>query len=208
MGLTAKQRAFIEEYLSCWNATEAARRLGYKHPNMAGPRLILKDSVKTAIQERISEKAMGADEVLIRLAAMARGDMGDFLDIGSMGFTVDLEKAQEKGLTQLIKKVDLRTETSMNKDGVETETHNMKIELYDAQAALVHLGRRHGLFVDRTDITTGGKELSIPDERFDRAISTLADALRESLPGKSDQPQGAVDATEQTAVVGAPKQGG
>src|SRR5690606_35612738 len=28
--LTAKQRRFIDEYLRCWNATEAAQRAGYK----------------------------------------------------------------------------------------------------------------------------------------------------------------------------------
>ena len=89
----------------------------------------------------------------MRLAEHARGDMGDFLDITSMGFVVDLDKAKEKGLTHLIKKVKMRTQTTVAKDGIETETHDTEIELYDAQAALVQLGRHHALFTDKSDIT-------------------------------------------------------
>jgi hypothetical protein len=43
------------------------------------------------------------------------------------------------------------------------------------------------------DVTSGGKELKetqIDDTRFDRAILTLADALRKSVPGESDKPNG------------------
>lgn len=159
MGLTNRQRVFVEEYLSCWNATEAAKRAGFAHPNMAGPRLILKDSIRELVEQRISEKAMSADEVLTRLAEHARGDMGDFLDISSMGFQVDLSDAVEKGLTHLIKKVKQRTTTTLSKDGVETETSDIEIELYDAQAALVQIGRHHKLFTDKTDITSNGEPI-------------------------------------------------
>lgn len=109
---------------------------------------------------------MSADEVLLRLAQHARGDMGDFLDIGSMGFVIDLDSAKKKGLTHLIKKVKLRTQTSTSKEGIETETHYMEIELYDAQAALVQLGRYHKLFTDKQEVTQrnivvtlGGEEI-------------------------------------------------
>ncbi len=158
MGLTNKRQAFIEEYLSCWNATEAARRVGYAHPNMAGPRLILKDSIKDVIQQRINEKAMSADEVIQRLSDIARGDIGDFLDIESMSYSIDLEKAKEKGLTHLIHKVRERTVMTSNKQGEETETHTLEIELYDARAALVDLGRYHKLFTDNTNINTSGTQ--------------------------------------------------
>jgi len=156
-----KQRVFVEEYLSCFNATEAARRAGYAYPNKQGPRMLVNVGIQEAIKARIDEKAMSADEVLVRLAAMARGDMGDFLDIGSMGFVVDLSKASEEGLTKLIKKVRQRTTISTSKDGAETEVHDMEIELYDAQSALVQIGKIHSLFIDRTDITSGGEKITV-----------------------------------------------
>jgi len=174
MTLSNKRMAFVEEYLSCWNATEAARRIGYKHPNMAGPRLILNDGVATSIRERIAEKAMSADEVLRRLAEHARGDIGDFLDISKVGFEVDLATAFEAGITHLIKKVKMRTTTTLSKEGVETETNTVEIELYDAQAALVQLGRYHKLFTDKTDVTSGGEKLYDPTGLFSRLLPEIA----------------------------------
>lgn len=145
MTLPNKQRAFVEEYLRCWNATEAARRIGYAHPNMAGPRMILKDSIQEVVRQRVSEIAMSTDEILLRQAEIARSDMGDFLDINSMGFVIDLAAAKEKGITHLIRKVKQRTTTHIDENGSETEIHQAEIELYDAQAALNTLGKYKGL---------------------------------------------------------------
>lgn len=161
MSLNDKQRAFVEEYLQCWNATEAARRVGYAHPNKQGPRLLVKVGVQELKEQRISEKAMSADEVLLRLAEHARGNMGDFIDIESMSFSLNLQKAKELGLTHLIKKVKDRVVMTSNKDGEETETHTLEIELYDAKSALDTLAKYHGLLVDRTDITSGGKVIKV-----------------------------------------------
>lgn len=148
MGLSDKQRAFVNQYLVDRNATKAAVRAGYS-PGTArqqGSRLLTNDDIQEEIKARTAEEAMTAEEVIKRLGEHARGDMGDFLDIGSMGFVIDLDSAKRKGLTHLIKKVKLRTQTTTSKDGIETETHDMEIELYDAQAALEKLARYHGLF--------------------------------------------------------------
>lgn len=160
-----KQRAFIEEYFKDWNATQAALRAGYS-PRSAysiGQENLKKPEIAVAIKQRIDEKAMSADEVLSRLAEHARGDMGDFLDIGPMGFEIDLDKAKELGITHLIKKARMKTIITMGKNDQDTEIHDMEIELYDAQAALVHLGRHHALFTDNTstDITSGGKPIFV-----------------------------------------------
>jgi hypothetical protein len=49
----------------------------------------------------------------------------------------------------------------------------------------------------RTDVTSAGQPIKQDDnERFDRAISTLADAVRKSLPGQGDAADGEMDATE------------
>lgn len=167
-GLSYKQRAFIEFYLTTWNSSEAARLAGYTgRANTVGPRLLSNVGIQAAIEKRINEISMGASEVLIRLAEHARGDMGDFLDIGSMGFSVDLNNAKEKGITRLIKKVKMRTTTTLSKEGVETETNDTEVELYDAQAALEKIGRhlrlwREQLFALNMDFS------SLTDEQIDR----------------------------------------
>jgi len=60
MALTYKQRAFVEHFLgnAQWNATEAARRAGYKLPVVQGPRLLGNVRVQRHIAERLRE--MGA----------------------------------------------------------------------------------------------------------------------------------------------------
>lgn len=154
MGFTKKQRVFVEEYLQCWNAAEAARRAGYSErtARTQGSKLLTKVDIQEEISKRIAEKAMSADEVLLRLGDMARGDIGEFMDISSIGFNVSLETAKELGLTHLIKKVKQRTTITQKKDGDEEENHWIELELHDSQAALVHLGRVHKLFTDKIDI--------------------------------------------------------
>lgn len=131
---TQKERTWIAEYLKCWNSSEAARRAGYKWPDKIGPRK--RKKFNTEIQKRLRENAMEANEVLSRLGNMARSDIADFLTPGD---TLDLKTAKARGLTPLIKSV------TWTKQGI-------KIELYDAQAALVHIGKHLGLFTDRIKI--------------------------------------------------------
>ena len=77
MGLTNKRRVFIEEYLKCWNASEAARHADYAHPGSQGHSLLKILEIQEEIERRIEEKAMGADEVLTRLAEQARSDIAN-----------------------------------------------------------------------------------------------------------------------------------
>jgi hypothetical protein len=51
---------------------------------------------------------------------------------------------------------------------------------------------------EELDVTSGGESLApkVDDERFNRAISSLADALRESVPGKGAKPNGDMDTAE------------
>jgi len=138
--LSAKRRVFIEEYIRCgWNATEAARRAGYRYPRQQGQRLLTFVDIQTAINARIAERAMGADEVLDRLAEHARGSMADFLDIRNNWVTLDIDRAKQAGVLHLIKKF------RQTREGTE-------VQLYDAQGALELLGKHLGLFKDTIDL--------------------------------------------------------
>jgi len=150
--LSPKRKLFVDEYLRDLNATQAAIRAGYspKTAYSQGGRLLKFVEVSEEIKARLDDKAMRADEVITRLTSMARGDMGDFIDIESMSYSLNLAKAKELGLTPLIRKVKDRIVMTSNKDGEETETHTLEVELYDAQAALALLGKYHGLFIDTT----------------------------------------------------------
>ena len=147
--LSDRQRAFVEHYLSCWNSTEAARLAGYKNPNKLGPRQLVKVGVQDAIRQRLSELQAGTDEVLTRLASHSRATMEDF--IGSMD-RVDLDRARERGVMHLIKKIKQRTTTVSKESGEDVETHYVELELYDAQDATVQLARILGLYIERIEV--------------------------------------------------------
>ena len=78
MCLTGKQRLFVEHYIHCLNATEAARRAGYKANGnslrVIGCTNLTKVNIKEQIEKRFHEAAMTADECLARIASHAKED--------------------------------------------------------------------------------------------------------------------------------------
>lgn len=141
-----RETAFAEVYAITLNQSEAYRRAyNYAGPNAAqyGARVMRKEGVRKAINERLHERTMSADEVLARLTEHAEGDIATMLDDDGR---VTLSKPEAK--TRLIKKIRVRT---LSHDDDE-EVKDTEVELYDSQAALVHLGRHHKLFTDRIQI--------------------------------------------------------
>lgn len=150
MALTNKQQAFVEFYLQCWNASEAARLAGYSKDSARtlGSRLLANVDIAEAIRVRLVELKASADEVLTRFTSHARGTMESFLLVRDDGSaSLDLVKASEAKQLHLIKK--LKTTRRTLKDG-ESEITN-EVELYDAQAALTQMGRHHKLFTDKIE---------------------------------------------------------
>jgi len=152
--LNLKQEAFVEAYLQTWNATKAAKAAGYAENSarQQGSRLLSDVNIASRVRARLAEKAMQSDEVLARLADHARADIGDLVDPATM--TLDLRKAVDSGGTRLIKKIKQTIIT-----GDEKQTEIFEFEMYDAQSALVHIGKHHGLFTDKLDITTKGESV-------------------------------------------------
>ena len=150
--LTRKQQLFIDEYLKCWNASEAARRAGYsaKTAYAMGWENLRKPEIKAVIQARLDEVHMGADEALKLTADIARGDIAQLMDVSSVGFNLDMKRAQELGLTGLIKKVKQKVTTHIAKkeSDEDREVVELEIELYDRQAALRDILKMHGKYTD------------------------------------------------------------
>jgi Terminase small subunit len=139
--MTDKQLAFVNAYVgvSRFNATAAARLAGYAHPDRYGPDLKKEPEVAAAIAKRLEAETLAANEVLRLLSEQAQGTLEDFLNIDDVSVHVDLGKAKKAGKMHLLK-----TYKYSRKDGME-------IQLHDAQSALVHLGRHHKLFTDKTE---------------------------------------------------------
>jgi hypothetical protein len=131
---------FVEAYLTTWNATEAARIAGYKNPNKLGPRELVKVGIKAKIEERLKQAAMGSDEILARLTQQASANIYDFIKLDKDGQIASFNEdaLRERGF--LVRKLT----TSWGK------TVSLGIEMYDAHAALVDLGKHRGLFAERS----------------------------------------------------------
>ena len=170
MGQT-KRQVWLIEYFQCWNATEAARRAGYAHPNSYGPKL--KQQLQEEIDAELDELAMPAREILARLGEHARATMDDFIEViklddnGRSTAIVSLSKAKRLGKLHLIKKLTYRD-------------NGYTLELHDAQSALQHLDRYHG-----------GEEGKPIEERtrvmVDRDISQLTDDELDALAGIAER---------------------
>lgn len=171
-----KQQVFVEEYLKDFNATQAAIRAGYS-PRTAysiGPENLKKPEVEEAITKAIEERAMGKDEDLLRLAEQARATLAPFFKLSERetehplpteeilserkepilgndvpvyrtiyqvrSIVLNLEALLDPDLSRLVKKF-----TDSPKTG-------LSVELHDAQAALVHIGKHLKLFTDKHDV--------------------------------------------------------
>lgn len=161
--LTKKQQVFIYEYLKDFNATQAAIRAGYskKTANEIGCENLAKPYLAAEISKEIGKLKMSADEVLTRLADIARGNMADLMDITPTGFTFNLMEYDSDGKkiinpkTKLIKKIKQKSVMHMSKtdEGEDTETIETELELYSALDALEKLGRVHALFTEKQLLT-------------------------------------------------------
>lgn len=157
--LTPKQARFVEEYLKDFNGTQAAIRTGYsaRSARTQAARLLANDNILAAI----SEQSMSADEVLSRIADIARGDIADFMEITTSGFDIQLTHRDENDnlvvnpKTKLIKRIKQKVTTIMprNETGDEKEIIETEIELYSALEALTTLGKYHKLFTEKVELS-------------------------------------------------------
>jgi hypothetical protein len=160
--LTLRERLYVYHRLKGEYGYRAVFLAGFpcKNDNVArvkATKIEQRPLVRAALDAAV-EAAMPADEVKVRLSEHARADVTDILagcyslectPDGQAYRTFDVAKARRLGLGHLVKSV---TPTK----------YGDRVELHDSQAALVHLGRHHKLWVDRIDVadTTEIKQLT------------------------------------------------
>lgn len=148
--LTGKQRRFVEEYVICLNGTEAARRAKYGGDDatlaVIASQNLRKLNIANLINEKLSQFAMPASEVLAQLTDIARGDIADV--VNNFGAT-DLEEAKRRGKSHLVKKHKVKVTTIIEGAGTSNEVEKQivetEIELYSKLDALNTLAKYHNL---------------------------------------------------------------
>jgi hypothetical protein len=146
--LTGKQKLFADFYLgeAGLNQTRAAQLAGYAGDDnalaVAGSRLLRNAKVREYIDEQLSALTLSKNEVLTILTRQAKASLADLLD--EEGDFV-LADAKKRGVDSLLKKLKVK---QVYNSALKETTTTYEYEMYDAQAAAVHLGKVHSLFND------------------------------------------------------------
>jgi phage terminase small subunit len=159
--MNPRWRAFIDSYfIHHMNATDAYcdvygtdRIVGASN----GQRLLGNAEIKKAINHRLDENAMSANEVLHGLADIARGDMADLMDITPSGFVLKLTlpDGSVNPKTKLIHKIKQKVTTYLEKSesDEDREVIETELELYSAHDGYKDMAKYHGLLIDRQELT-------------------------------------------------------
>ena len=147
--MTERQKRFVDYYIKSGNATEAARKAGYKNPVKIGSENLTKLDIRKAIDDRLaemqSERIADAEEVLTYLTAAMRGEIKE-------------EVIVVEGLGN-------------GESSARVETKQLSAATRTKAAEL--LAKRYGLLVDKKEIAgAGGGPLNIrwmssPDEKVE-----------------------------------------
>ena len=153
--LTEKQKRFVAEYLVDLNATAAAKRAGYKDPNI-GRQLITKNNVSAEIAKRReklqSKLEITQETVLQELAAIAFANGTDFVTVTGAGL------------------LDVKPTSQVSKEklpaiaGIKYSQNGIEIKLHDKVRALELLGKHLGVFA------TGGGAAAQEDNNIFEVI--------------------------------------
>lgn len=145
--LTNLQFLFCEFYIQTSNGTLSSRLAGYKgkadniHAVNAS-RLLRTAKIQDYLKERYKEVAMGADEVLARLAKMARASVSDFVDENGI---IDWKKVNKEGYVV--------------KSLTHTKGKSSKIEIEGRLRALELIGKAQAMFTEKIEIVDWREEL-------------------------------------------------
>lgn len=149
MALTDKQKKFVEEYLIDLNATAAAERAEYAHPNKQGPALLVNLGIQEEIHRRRIEQTKrtetDADRIVREIARLAFSDVRKAVNQdGSLKPLHELDDDTAASIAS-IETLEQYEGTGENRKLVG---YTKKLKLWDKNSALDKLCRRFGLYAD------------------------------------------------------------
>ncbi len=176
--LTAKQAAFVREYLVDNNATQAAIRAGYsrKTAYSQGQRLLKHVEVAAGIakrQAKLEERAgVKAEAVIRELALLGFANMQDYMRVTPDGDAyVDLSNlTQEQAAAVQEVTVDEYVE---GRGEAARAVKRLRVKLADKRSALVDLGKHLGLF--KREPGASNQVVIIHDGRAPMSVTTSGD---------------------------------
>jgi len=201
--LTAKQKAFVQEYLVDLNATQAAIRAGYSEATAMeqGYQLLRKTSVQETLQKAMAAREkrteITQDMVLREMAKIGMVDIKDFLSFRTEKTVVRKDEDTGSPVTNYAHVVQMKDSEDI--DGsliseVQLKNGELKFKLHDKVRALELCGKHLGMFIDRTRLegADGGPlQVDFGISRPKRSAKPVQkDQPARQLPDSGDQQQG------------------
>jgi phage terminase small subunit len=151
--LTPRQRAFVEEYLTDLNGSQAAIRAGYSptSAHVIATENIRKPNIAAAIARgqaaRANRVGITKETVLQEMAVLAMSSL-DHYQIDDQGNVKPAEGAPD-GVMRAIQSI--KRSVTVAKDG--SKTYHAEVRLWMKAEPLKLMGRHVGLFADRVEHT-------------------------------------------------------
>ena len=190
-----------------------------------GQENLKKPEIAELIKAEVDQRAMGANEILIGLTEQARGDLGVFFKIVEEWTyyplpsydIIDAKEVEvldtegkptgEKKISYWVRHVALDMDRVIDPKYShllhkfsDSPKDGLSIEIYNKQTAFQTLAKIRQMIVQKQELTGkdgGAIETKVTtDERHNRAISTLADALGEIISRKGTEQYSEVDTAE------------
>lgn len=181
--LTTKQRLFVASYIRDFNATRAAIDAGYSEKsanaigleNLGKPRI--KEAVDQAIAERMEQMNISSAMVLTAWHNAVMVDRNEFIQVRRVpcGFCEELrdgetnrkmidphcEHCEGEGVAKTFVQdtTNLSPEALSIYEGVREGKYGIEVLLPDRQKAYENLARHLGMYTDKVDHTTNGKDI-------------------------------------------------
>lgn len=150
--LTQKRFLFCEYYIQTnGNGTLSSRLAGFKGESdnvhaVNASRLLRNPKIRAYLADRYKEFAMTSDEVLMRLASIARSSLTDYCDENG---TINWKKVHKDGYA------------------LKSVKKGNKLELESKLRALELIGKAQALFTDKLEVAGGDKPITIRVEYSD-----------------------------------------
>jgi phage terminase small subunit len=164
--LTLDELAFVVSYFECnANATRAYMKLhpksSYAAARSSASEVLTNPNIKAEIKRIWTERAMGAEEAIARMGAIARADLHPFIRVDEDGFAYfNLSDPQAQGYLFLIKEMETKRERRVDGKGQDAEVWEgewVRVKLHDAYAALRDIAKMHGKLAERIDVENKGE---------------------------------------------------
>jgi len=137
---TNQERLFCLHYVHSMNELVSAREAGYEGSDedleVIAQAALTSPPIRRVINEIFTTNLMSREEALGHLAKMAFADVSKMFVYEGDRVRVDLKKAQEHGLTFMIKELEITTQTTTKKDGNVEKDQLVDVELHDQEEAL------------------------------------------------------------------------